>query len=168
MCVCPMPGTLPACLHHVAPPGRHAFGAPCSPLLPPAQVRAVPLRGSSAEEEEPRALTRQAHREMDCSPPPPGKTCRGGGGAAGFNPPATRRDGLLTPTTQEDLPLPHRPEDHRQHAAGLAAPHLAGMCLACPAPPPSSGAESDVSDCEQQSFINSDSSDDEFYEFNEN
>ncbi|KAF7240265.1 Gametocyte-specific factor 1, partial [Varanus komodoensis] len=67
-----------------------------------------------------------------------GEWC-GGGGATGFNPPATRRDGLLTPTAREDLqplPPPHRPEDHGRHAAGLAAPHLAGTCSARPAPPP--------------------------------
>ncbi|KAF7244082.1 Sodium/bile acid cotransporter 7 [Varanus komodoensis] len=46
----------------------------------------------------------------------------------GFNPPATRRDRLLSPTAREDLPppLPRHPEDHRRHAAGPAAPHLAG------------------------------------------
>ncbi|KAF7249304.1 hypothetical protein EYD10_05182 [Varanus komodoensis] len=50
-------------------------------------------------------------------------------------------DGSGLPTVREDLlPPPRHPEDYRWHAAGPAAPHLAGMRSARPALPPSSGA----------------------------
>ncbi|KAF7237277.1 Sulfhydryl oxidase 2 [Varanus komodoensis] len=63
---------------------------------------------------------------------------------------------VFVPDARDAASRLHRMAPPIQHTLGTP----------CSAPPP--GTESDVSDCEQQSFINSDSSDDEFYGFNEN